>query len=169
MTRTAAQRFSRTLIVVIAVTVATAACGGDSEGGARVAQDGDRVRVHYRGMLDDGKVFDSSRDGSPLAFTVGAGNVIGGFDDAVRGLAVGETVTVRIEPADAYGERLEDRILTFPLDQAPDGLSVGDSVRLDNGAPARVIEISDETVTIDANHELAGKALTFEIELVSIE
>lgn len=140
----------------------------NSDGGARVAQDGDRVEVHYHGTLDDGEVFDSSRERSPLPFVVGSGGVIQGFDDAVRGLAVGESVTVRIPPDEAYGEVDETRIVQFPIDQAPEGLKVGDQVSV-SGAPATVTEVTDETVTVDANHALAGKALTFEIELVAIQ
>ena len=133
-----------------------------------MAADGDRVLVHYHGTLDDGEVFDSSRQRDPLGFVVGSGGVIQGFDDAVRGMAVGDTVTVRIPPAEAYGEIDETRILEVPIAQAPEGLQVGDRVAV-GGAPAVVTAITEETVTVDANHELAGKALTFEIELVEIQ
>ena len=146
-----------------------ATVGGSAEGGERVARDGDRVSVHYHGTLEDGAVFDSSRERDPLPFQVGAGDVIAGFDNAVRGLAVGETVTVTIPPAEAYGERREDLVIDVPIAGAPEDLAVGDRVRLGNGAPALVLEISDEFITVDANHELAGLALTFEIELVAIE
>lgn len=150
-------------------TTATASANEVAPPGARLARNGDRVQVHYTGSLDDGSVFDSSAGREPLRFTVGVGDVIRGFDDAVRGLAIGESVTVRIEPADAYGERSEDAILEFPLDQASAGLSPGDRVVLANGAAAVVLAVSDTIVRIDANHALAGKALTFEIELVAIE
>ena len=133
-----------------------------------MATDGDQVSVHYHGTLDDGEVFDSSRERTPLQFVVGTGQVIGGFDDAVRGMAVGETVTVRIPPAEAYGEVDETRIIEFPLDQAPEGLKVGDQVSV-SGAAATVTEVTDESVTVDANHPLAGQALTFEIELVALQ
>ncbi len=76
---------------------------------------------------------------------------------------------MRIEPADAYGERTDAAIIDVPADSAPEGLEVGDQVQLGNGQPGTVIEITDETITIDANHPLAGQALTFEIELVSID
>lgn len=140
-----------------------AACGGET----RVAENGDRVQVHYTGTLDSGEEFDSSRGRDPLEFVVGAGGVIEGFNAAVIGLAVGESKTVRIEPAQAYGERDENRILTFRRDQAPDTVAVGDQVAVGN-APAVVIEVTDTEVVVDANHRLAGEALTFEIELVSI-
>lgn len=177
--------------VTLGVVLTLAACGGDESstveetatatgatatatatsepgGSGRVAQDGDSVLVHYRGTLDDGSVFDTSRERDPLGFVVGSGGVIAGFDNAVRGLAVGDAVTVRMEPADAYGERDESMILEFPRSDAPEGLSVGDQVSV-SGRPATVLEVTDEIVKIDANHELAGQALTFEIELVSIE
>ncbi len=134
----------------------------------RVAQDGDTVEVHYTGTLDDGSEFDSSAGRDPLRFVVGSGQVIAGFDEAVRGLAVGESRTVRIEPENAYGEVDPSLILEFPADQAPEGLAPGDPVTLSNGQQATVLEIDDEVVRIDANHPLAGKALTFEVELVSI-
>ena len=136
-----------------------------------MATDGDRVSVHYHGTLEDGSVFDSSREREPLPFTVGTGGVIAGFDNAVRGLAVGESVTVTIPPAEAYGERDEARVLDIPVGEegVPEGLAVGDRVQLGNGAPAVVLAISDEFVKVDANHELAGLALTFEIELVTLQ
>ena len=133
-----------------------------------MAEDGDNVVVHYHGTLDNGEVFDSSREREPLPFTVGAGNVISGFDDAVRGLAVGETVTVRMEAAQAYGQRDESLVFDLPASGAPEGLQEGDRVVLDGDRPALVLEITDAIVRIDANHELAGQALTFEIELVEI-
>ena len=137
---------------------------------ARRAQDGDSVTVHYHGTLDDGEVFDSSRErGAPLPFVVGSGQLIAGFDDAVRGLAVGETITVRLTPDRAYGESDPNALLDFPRDQAPPELQVGDQIQLSNGAPGTIVEITDDTVTVDANHPLAGKTLTFEIELLSIE
>ena len=134
-----------------------------------MARDGDQVRVHYHGTLADGSVFDSSRRGTPFPFQVGSSGAIAGFDNAVRGLAVGESVTVTIPPAEAYGERSGELVLEIPAGGAPEGLAVGDQVRLGNGAQAVVLAISDEFVTVDANHRLAGLALTFEIELVSIE
>jgi FKBP-type peptidyl-prolyl cis-trans isomerase 2 len=135
----------------------------------QVASDGDTVAVHYRGTLDDGTEFDSSEGRDPLTFVVGSGQVIAGFDDAVRGLEVGESRTVRIEPEDAYGVYTEEAIIDFPADSAPEGLQVGDAVTLGNGGRGTVLEITDEFVKIDANHPLAGQALTFEIELVSID
>ncbi len=133
-----------------------------------MAENGDSVAVHYHGTLDDGSIFDSSRQREPLQFVVGSGQLIAGFDNAVRGLSVGESVTVRLEAADAYGESRTDMIVTVPIDQAPPGLVAGDRVELMNGAIANVTAVTDEGVTIDTNHPLAGQALTFEIELVAI-
>ena len=141
---------------------------GSSDGGGGVAEDGDTVRVHYTGTLDSGEEFDSSRGRDPLEFTIGAQDVISGFENAVRGLAVGESVTVRLEPADAYGERDESLVVEIPADQAPEGLEVGQQVQFTNGAVATVTEIGDDTITVDQNHPLAGQVLTFEIELVEI-
>ncbi len=147
-------------------TASTAATTTDEE--ARVAQDGDTVAVHYTGTLDDGSEFDSSAGRDPLSFVVGSGQVISGFDDAVRGLAVGDSRTVRIEPENAYGEPDPALVLEFPADQAPEGVAAGDQVTLGNGQRATVLEINDEIIRIDANHPLAGQALTFDVELVSI-
>lgn len=130
--------------------------------------DGDTVTLHYTGTLDSGEQFDSSVGGEPFSFVVGSGQVIPGFDVAVRDMQLGEKKTVRIPPQDAYGERSDDFIVDFPIEQAPEGLVVGDQVALSNGSPATVIAVTDTTITIDANHPLAGEALTFELELVSI-
>lgn len=142
--------------------------GGNGEEG-RVAQTGDTVSLHYRGTLDDGSEFDSSAGRDPLTFTVGAGQVIAGFDEAVKGMAVGEKKTFRLEPEEAYGERSEDLIITVPAENAPEGLQPGQQVALGN-APATVVSIGENgDVVVDANHALAGQALTFDVELVSIE
>ena len=130
--------------------------------------DGDRVSVHYKGALDDGTQFDSSEGRDPLTFVIGGGQVIAGFDTAARGLEVGQTVTVRMEAAEAYGEKNEQLIFEVPIDQIPEPLKEGDRVELMNGAPAVVTSVTDAIVTVDANHPLAGQALTFEIELVAI-
>lgn len=135
---------------------------------ARTARSGDTVLVHYTGRLDSGEQFDSSRDREPFTFKVGAGQVISGFEQAVDGLGVGESRTVRIEPDDAYGQRRDDLVLRVPSDQAPDGLHTGDSVLLGGSQQATVVDITDGEVVVDANHPLAGEALTFELELLNI-
>jgi FKBP-type peptidyl-prolyl cis-trans isomerase 2 len=138
------------------------------------AQPGDTVSVHYAGRLDDGTPFDSSEGREPLSFTLGAGQVVAGFDEAVTGMEVGEDKTVRLEPEAAYGERRDDLVLDVPKTAFPDGSapSVGQGVRLGlqgGGAlEARVVEVEDESVTLDANHPLAGQALTFDLTLVDV-
>ncbi|MBL0174155.1 MAG: peptidylprolyl isomerase [Ignavibacteria bacterium] len=139
------------------------------------ASKGHRVSVHYTGSLDDGSVFDSSRGGAPFAFTLGKGEVIPGFDAAVMGLEVGGTVTVTIPAAQAYGEYSEQYVLRakrsdIPPEIVPEiGMEL--TIHQDDGSsvPVRVTELSPTHVTLDANHPLAGKALTFEIELLSVE
>lgn len=139
------------------------------------AKSGDKVSVHYKGTLDDGTVFDSSEGRAPLSFTVGSGQLIRGFDQAVEGMAVGETRKVTVPAEDAYGEH--DERLVHGVERAafpPDlELEVGRvlSVRGPNGDPMRltIVEIENDEVTLDGNHPLAGEDLTFEISLVTIE
>jgi len=138
------------------------------------AKKNDSVKVHYTGKLTDGKVFDSSVGKDPLQFTVGAGQMIAGFDAAVDGMALNDKKTVNIPAAEAYGESNPDLIqqvakTNLPADMNP---KVGDSL-VASGPDGRqtrvtVTEVSENEVTIDANHELAGKELVFEIELVEI-
>jgi len=133
---------------------------------------GDRIKVEYEGTLADGMVFDSSDEGGPLEFVVGAGEVIQGFEDAVIGMEVGEGSTVTLEPIDAYGEPAEDLIVTIPNEQFPDGLEADTMVLIEDDAgkkfPARVVSIEEKTITFDLNHPLAGKSLTFTIKIVEI-
>lgn len=137
-------------------------------------QSGDTVHVHYTGTLADGTVFDSSDGGDPLVFAVGSGEVIPGFDAAVTGMEVGETRTVTIPAAQAYGETDPEQVLVVGRDQMPDGapIAVGDPLQigLDGGGTivVTVTEVTDETVTLDANPALAGENLTFEITLGDI-
>lgn len=142
-----------------------------------MSNEGKKVKVHYTGTLDDGTKFDSSYDrNEPLAFTCMAGQMIPGFDAAVRDMAVGETVTVRLEPEDAYGPRREELVQTVPIAQLPgsEQLAVGQQVMLSSAAggrpfPATVTAKDDATITFDMNHEMAGKALNFEITLLEVE
>ena len=161
------------LVAVLALALVVAACssGGEEEpeAGGLTVQDGDLVEVHYVGTLEDGATFDSSRErGTPLSFTVGSGQVIVGFDDAVRGLRVGETRTHTMSPEAAYGVRSDDNIYEVPYGPSQADVQVGDEVTLNNGLPAIVLEVRAETVLLDANHALAGKSLTFEVEVLSI-
>lgn len=142
-----------------------------------MSNDGKKVRAHYRGTLDDDTQFDSSYDrGEPIAFTCGAHQMIAGFDAAVRDMEVGEKKTVHIPAAEAYGERRDDLVLTYPAEQVPniEDIHAGDKLYLSGPGgqpvPVTVVSVDPATgVTLDANHELAGQDLNFDIELVSIE
>ncbi|MBN2248705.1 MAG: peptidylprolyl isomerase [Coriobacteriia bacterium] len=136
-------------------------------------QNGDTVRVHYTGTLADGSEFDTSRGRDPLSFTLGEGSVIPGFESAVTELEVGETTTVTIPAAQAYGERIEEARQQVPLDAFGESLpQVGWGVELQGPdgqlVNAMVANIDDEFVTLDFNHPLAGEDLTFDLELVQI-
>jgi FKBP-type peptidyl-prolyl cis-trans isomerase 2 len=141
---------------------------GDTNMADQQASGGDAVAVHYTGRLDDGQVFDSSQAGEPLSFVLGTGQVIAGFDAGVEGLAVGESQSIRIEPEDAYGERDESMVVAVPKEQAPEDLAVGTRVMLGEHA-AVVVDVTPDSVVVDANHPLAGQALTFDLQLVSID
>jgi FKBP-type peptidyl-prolyl cis-trans isomerase 2 len=136
------------------------------------AKDGDRVRVHYTGRLEDGNEFDSSREGEPLEFTVGGGEVIPGFDEAVRGMQVGDTKTVEIEPGDAYGERREQLVQTVEREkmnldfELHEGMTLAMQLPDGNQIPVNVAGVNETEVTLDANHPLAGEKLIFDLELV---
>ena len=141
----------------------------DDTGGAFMVQDGDVVEVHYDGTLDDGSSFDSSRErGTPFSFEVGTDQVIPGFDDAVRGLRIGESREVRIPPAEAYGEWSDENVVEVPYGPDQADVAVGDQVYLNTGQAVIVLEVKKDTVVLDANHELAGEALTFKMEVLSI-
>ena len=139
------------------------------------AKPGDTVQIHYTGTLDDGTQFDSSAGREPLEFTLGSGQVIPGFDAAVMGLSEGDKRTVRIEPEDAYGE-VDDRLIQqIDRKQLPPHIPVEKGLQLQagragGGSPmiVTVVDFDDDTVTLDGNHELAGQALTFAVELVKI-
>jgi len=139
------------------------------------AKNGDHVRVHYTGKFSDGEVFDSSREGEPIHFTLGTDDVIPGFDAAVCGMNIGDRKTVTIPATDAYGPIRDDMFLDVPREDIPSDvkLEVGDAYQLKNdlGEELHVViaEIYDDAVTLDANHPLAGVDLTFELELVAIE
>jgi peptidylprolyl isomerase len=137
------------------------------------AKAGDTVRVHYRGTLDDGSVFDSSEGRDPLQFTLGSGQVIPGFDNAVTGMNVGDERTVTIPAAEAYGTHRDDLVLVVGRDNLPPDLQVqiGDRLQLDQGGHAFTVivtDLTDHEITLDANHPLAGRNLTFALQLVEI-
>lgn len=139
------------------------------------AKEGDTVSIHYTGRLDDGTVFDTSEDREPLEFTLGEGKVIPGFESAVLGMEEGETKTTTIPSDDAYGDRRDDLVLDVPEEQLPEDLEpeVGQTLqmRAGDGQTFQVVvtDIGDQSVEVDANHPLAGKDLTFDIELLDIE
>jgi peptidylprolyl isomerase len=138
------------------------------------AKEGDVVRVHYTGRLTDGTQFDSSVGREPLEFTVGAGQMIKGFDTGVRGMTVGEKKTIEIAPQDAYGERDEEAVIEFPVSNIPEDMKLEPGMQLTlrnqfgQPIPVVVLEVGEEVVVMDANHMLAGKDLVFEVELVEI-
>jgi FKBP-type peptidyl-prolyl cis-trans isomerase 2 len=135
---------------------------------------GDTVKVHYRGCLENGQVFDSSEGNEPLEFTAGAGEVIGGFDRAVMGMAVGESKTQHILSQDAYGPRREELEFEVERSKFPPSLEIEVGQTLGIQSPTgevtrvTVAGVQDNSVTLDANHPLAGKDLKFEIEVVEI-
>lgn len=135
---------------------------------------GDEVKVHYTGTLLTGEQFDSSTGRAPLKFTVGAGQMIKGFDAALPGMTVGEKKTITIPSNEAYGERNEDAIIRFPKKNIPENMKLEKGMNLqltdESGRPIPVVvaDIEDEDVVFDANHSLAGKDLVFDIELVEI-
>ncbi len=138
------------------------------------AKKGDKVKVHYTGKLTSGDQFDSSAGRSPLEFTVGAGQMIPGFDAAIPGMNIGEKKTIKIAPENAYGEKNEEAIIEFPKENIPADMKLEPGMKLqlrnESGQPFPVVvtEIKDEVIILDANHELAGKELVFDIELVEI-
>ncbi|MGD2046498.1 MAG: peptidylprolyl isomerase [Gemmatimonadota bacterium] len=138
------------------------------------AKQGDTVHVHYTGRLDDGTVFDSSDGRDPLQFVLGTGYVISGVEKAVEGMSVGEQVSTKIPPEEAYGHRSEELVLNVAVDQFPNGTppKVGQRFQMTTGdgqqTMVTVTEVGDEQVEIDANHPLAGQELNFELELVKI-
>ena len=139
-----------------------------------LAKTGDCVQVHYTGFLEDGTTFDSSRGVEPLEFTLGSGQVIAGFDEAIIGMQAGEQKKVTVPVDKAYGERHEEMVITVPRGQFPEHINpeIGQQIQLSgpNNQPilVRVINVNDESVQLDANPPLAGLNLTFDLELVSI-
>lgn len=138
-------------------------------------KDGDTVKVHYTGKLNNGSVFDSSQDREPLEFTLGEGQLIPGFEKAVTGLEKGDSTTVEIPSDEAYGERRDDLELEVAKNELPDNVEpeVGMQLQMqqqesDQAVPVKITKVEDDKVTLDANHPLAGKDLTFDIELIEV-
>ena len=174
-------------LMILAVALLAAGCGGGSEATptpeltatpaptaqpGEVVENGDTVGVYYTGTLDDGTQFDSNVGGDLLVFPVGEGKVIEGFDKAVLGMVVGEKKTVNIPVDEAYGPYREELVIEMDREQFPPVIEVGQNVQLTNEGGqvflARIVEITDTTVKLDANHHLAGEDLTFEIELAEL-
>ncbi|MFZ5996913.1 MAG: FKBP-type peptidyl-prolyl cis-trans isomerase [Nitrospirota bacterium] len=140
-----------------------------------MVKEGDTIKIHYTGKLEDGSVFDSSEDGNPLEFTVGEGELIPGLEQGVIGMTEGETKTITVSPELGYGPYIKEKIFELerkkiPLDY---NLEIGDPLQLyrADGMPvmAKIIGISEKTYTMDCNHPLAGKTLLFETTIVEIK
>ncbi|MEW6218004.1 MAG: peptidylprolyl isomerase [Thermodesulfobacteriota bacterium] len=138
------------------------------------AKSGDKVKVHYTGRLDDATVFDSSLGREPLQFTIGSGHVIAGFDQAVTGMQIGESRTVRLAPEQAYGLRHPEMEMAVPRSQFPPDIVPEMGMQLQMGSPngeiivVTITSVGEQQVTLDANPPLAGKHLNFEIQLLEI-
>lgn len=137
-------------------------------------KNGDEVKLHLRGTLDDGSEFSSSRDYEPVSFTVGQGQVIRGIESAVMGMAVGESRTVRVPCDEAYGQHREELVAEVPRSELPENVEPRPGLKLKliqpGGVPVvvSITEVGEDTVTLDGNHPLAGEDLNFEIELVAV-
>lgn len=138
------------------------------------AKPGDTLHIHYTGKLDDGTVFDSSEGRDPLSFELGSGQIIPGLDAGIAGMSVGETRTVRVEPEEAYGAHEEGRIQSVDRASVPDHIPTEPGTQLQvqtqdgQAMNVVVVEANEKEVVLDANHPLAGKALTFDVELVAV-
>ncbi|AKB82237.1 FKBP-type peptidyl-prolyl cis-trans isomerase SlyD [Methanosarcina barkeri 3] len=180
--------FIAVLLLVSIIFVSGCTDKGSEGGDSRIVKSGDTVKVDYTGKLEDGTVFDTSREDvakqagiyvegreyAPLTFVVGSGQVIQGFDEGVIGMKVGEEKTLKIPPEEAYGEYDKAKILAVPIEELnltnrSEIPEVGQSLRDINGNQYKVTAVNDTHITLDVNHELAGKTLTFDIKLISIE
>lgn len=138
------------------------------------AKQGDTVTIHYTGRLDDGTVFDSSKNGDPLSFTLGEGKVIPGFENAVEGMEQGDKKTTTIPSEEAYGPRRDELVLQVPREQVPEEIDPkpGERLRMQsadgNTFDVVVAEAREDSLVLDANHPLAGRDLTFDLELVEV-
>lgn len=174
-------------IALLALILASSGCISTDDGGtAEAVKEGDHVLVDYTGRLEDGTVFDTSvkdvaveagvynpnRDYQPLGFTVGAGQMIRGFDAGVVGMAVGEERTLTLPPEDAYGVHHEEMVQTVPVDElSAAGITpvIGEKLTTSFGQVGAITDITNTSAVIDFNHGLAGKTLIFDVKLVSIE
>ncbi|HDQ41282.1 MAG TPA: peptidylprolyl isomerase [Desulfonatronum sp.] len=137
------------------------------------ATNGNQVKVHYTGRLDNGQVFDSSHGRDPLEFTMGQGQLIPGFEDAVTGMQAGDKKTVTIAAENAYGPRQEELLFSVDRAQLPEHIQpeVGQQLQVSQEGQTSVVtvaELTEKTITLDANHPLAGENLTFDLEVVDV-
>ncbi|WP_439154826.1 FKBP-type peptidyl-prolyl cis-trans isomerase [Yoonia sp.] len=139
------------------------------------AKSGDTVRINYTGTLKTGETFDSSEGRDPLEFVVGSGQIIPGLDAAIPGMAVGDTKKVEVPCTQAYGETNPDALQSVPRAEIPDNIPLDLGTQLQMQTPQGqvvqvvVAEVTEEEVTLDANHPLAGKDLVFDIEVVGVD
>lgn len=138
-----------------------------------IVEDGSTVAVEYEGYLEDGTVFDSSvNHGQPLTFKVGENQVISGFEEGVKGMAVNESKDIVIKPEDGYGDYNQSLVQNVPRDKLPEEITLESNlmINLPNGAamPVKIVEITSEFVKLDLNHPLAGKTLKFKLKVISI-
>lgn len=139
------------------------------------AKSGDTIRIHYRGTLASGEVFDSSEGRDPLEFTLGSGMIIKGLDDAIYGMIVGEKKVANIPCADAYGEVHPQARQAVPRSEFPDDIpaEVGTQLQMQSPEgqviPVKIVEVTETEITLDANHPLAGEDLTFDFEITGID
>ncbi len=140
----------------------------------QIVKKGDTIKIHYHGTLSDGSIFDSSKQREPLEFEVGSGMVIPGFDDGVMNMKVGDIKTINIPFDEAYGPVQEQMIIDFPRNQFPEdmqpeaGMQLQMSDKSGQNFPVVVVSATDEIIKLNANHPLAGKDLTFKLELIEI-
>jgi peptidylprolyl isomerase len=142
---------------------------------SNIVESGNTVALHYRGTLDDGEQFDNSYErGEPLTFQSGVGQVVPGFETAVMGMTIGETKAFTLQPDEAYGPAHPEAVQQVPHSAFAPGMDLSEGTVIQGQAPdgspmmARVVSNDEDTVTVDMNHPLAGKSLTFEVEIVSI-
>lgn len=168
-------KYSHIILLGVFLLGAILISGCNADQDAAQAKNGDIVEVHYTGTLEDDTVFDTSVGREPLKFTLGQGQMITGFEQAVLGMKIGESKTVTIPADEAYGPHSDDLILVINREELPTGLDPYVGQQLQGPRPGggtsigTVTNVTDTTITLDFNHPLAGKDLTFEIELMSIQ
>ena len=158
------------MLLVMSAVILAGGCGKEE-----VIKEGSKVKVAYEGSLADGSVFDKSEEGQPLEFTVGKGELIPGFDKAVLGMKLNEKKDFTVPPEDAYGQRNEELFRKVPPTFFPDDMTPQVDMMLSlqdemgRPFPGTITEITQDSITIDLNHPLAGKELTFKVEIIGIE